>query len=550
MKKAPSPVTNGADCANTAQCRNNEEQARRALRSVSFLMNPSSSNAEKLAGAFKDALRQQAQFDQLADLLERFVRVAEDTADSGAAQAPAQAQAASSLWSRLFRSSGNTGAAPIVDTSAVTEALRATLLTVIEHAPADVRQSRNLKELSQRIKHEDHAAIEQSISKLAPALCRAASTTPGTGGTLPSTPVTSYNEVFLQLIENLCLPEDMQLQARIVKEKLLHDENPSDYAPPLRATVSLITDMLTVLEKEKAGFQAFLISLAQRLQDLEAGLVGTSVNYQELYKVGHQIGESVQTQVNDLESTITRASNIDDLKSKVKTQITSLRGFLGEYRKHDSSRQQDLEKELVTMRDRLGVMEAHSQQLRASLEEKHRQAILDPLTNLANRIALQERFQLEYATWRRYATPLALIIVDIDHFKNINDSFGHLAGDNALKYVAKLLTGKLRETDFIARYGGEEFVILLPHSVGEGTLVVAEKLRAVVETSRFHSDNRLVPITISLGIAWFHEGDTPESVFKRADTALYQAKNSGRNQYRAADQNDTGSGLPLQGQRS
>jgi diguanylate cyclase len=117
----------------------------------------------------------------------------------------------------------------------------------------------------------------------------------------------------------------------------------------------------------------------------------------------------------------------------------------------------------------------------------------------------------------------------VDHFKKINDRYGHQAGDKVLRIIAKRLTDQVRESDFVARYGGEEFVVLLPEADPASALAVAEKLRKSIDDLEFHYRDEPVPITISCGIATFRQNDDPESVFRRADAALYRAKEAGRN---------------------
>ena len=122
------------------------------------------------------------------------------------------------------------------------------------------------------------------------------------------------------------------------------------------------------------------------------------------------------------------------------------------------------------------------------------------------------------------------MVIDIDFFKRINDTFGHAAGDKVLKTVARVLQVNIRETDFISRYGGEEFVLIMPETNKDGGAQVAEKLRATIEKCPFHSNNQKVPVTISIGIAEFDGEDNAVTVFERADKALYAAKEGGRNQ--------------------
>ena len=121
------------------------------------------------------------------------------------------------------------------------------------------------------------------------------------------------------------------------------------------------------------------------------------------------------------------------------------------------------------------------------------------------------------------------MVWDIDNFKQINDSLGHLAGDKILIRIAEILSTSTREIDFVARYGGEEFVGIFPATALADTEVLANKIREEINNTRFLYDGKPVPITVSAGVATFHQGDNTEKVFNRADTALFRAKKQGRN---------------------
>jgi diguanylate cyclase len=163
------------------------------------------------------------------------------------------------------------------------------------------------------------------------------------------------------------------------------------------------------------------------------------------------------------------------------------------------------------------------------MADERRQAQLDPLTGIHNRLAFDERINSEIQRSKRYEEPFSLLVVDIDLFKKINDSFGHLAGDKVLKALAKRLEKNVRDVDLVARYGGEEFVILLPNTTLAAAHLVAEKTRAIVERAGFHHDGQPVAVTVSGGISQFRHEDDAASLFKRADDALYAAKKAGRN---------------------
>lgn len=166
-----------------------------------------------------------------------------------------------------------------------------------------------------------------------------------------------------------------------------------------------------------------------------------------------------------------------------------------------------------------------------------RDALMDVLTGLCNRRWLEERLPRFLARHQWSGEPLAVLVLDIDFFKRINDDFGHAAGDEALRTVGKTITACLRPTDFAARYGGEEMVILLPDTPMEGAMAAAERVRRVIATTPpiDFEGRTLRPITVSIGVAVNEKNDTATSIITRADGALYRAKSGGRNRVEQAD---------------
>lgn len=153
-------------------------------------------------------------------------------------------------------------------------------------------------------------------------------------------------------------------------------------------------------------------------------------------------------------------------------------------------------------------------------------SITDRLTGLSNRLKLDEVLNHEIIQTKRYQTPFSIILLDIDHFKHVNDTYGHQAGDTVLKEIAEILRSIGRQVDCIGRWGGEEFLLILPKTDRVGALRVGEKIRLAVESYPFSVVGNK---TVSLGIAEFREDDSPQTLLERADTALYRAKNEGRN---------------------
>ncbi len=162
-------------------------------------------------------------------------------------------------------------------------------------------------------------------------------------------------------------------------------------------------------------------------------------------------------------------------------------------------------------------------------EEIYRMTIVDGLTQIHNKRYLQEALEREVMRARRHGRELAVLMFDIDHFKRINDQYGHLAGDHVLRELARVVQTRVRRDEVFARYGGEEFALILPETSLDGAAQLAEILRDKIEKHTFVFQGERIPVTISMGGAILREDDTGTDLVKSADTKLYEAKRSGRN---------------------
>lgn len=192
----------------------------------------------------------------------------------------------------------------------------------------------------------------------------------------------------------------------------------------------------------------------------------------------------------------------------------------------------------ASMRNRLNESTAELEKLRRELESAKREAATDPLTGLLNRKGLERAIEHAISGYQSGAPPVCLLMIDIDHFKNINDRYGHLLGDKVLRLVAATLRQSIKGRDTAARYGGEEFSILLPDTPLRGAKTLAEQIRVAIATGRIlRMDNRqpIGQVTVSIGVSTHRCGEMPAQLLQRADEALYQSKNSGRNRVTVKD---------------
>lgn len=195
----------------------------------------------------------------------------------------------------------------------------------------------------------------------------------------------------------------------------------------------------------------------------------------------------------------------------------------------------ELQRHIVALRHMNEELEAtvaeRTQELVQKNQELERLSITDRLTGLYNRLFLDRTLEHEFASAGRHGGSFSIILLDIDHFKNVNDTYGHLAGDQVLTTIGQILKGRVRETDVAGRWGGEEFLVICPNTSLTAAAAVAETLRGKVEQQHF-------PVvgarTMSFGVASYRPGDTIITVEARADNALYAAKDGGRNRVMTA----------------
>ncbi len=205
--------------------------------------------------------------------------------------------------------------------------------------------------------------------------------------------------------------------------------------------------------------------------------------------------------------------------------VGAMAGYLADAVKHER-----LERETST--ELLEELRVAHENLRAYAEEIGRLAVTDGLTNLYNHTYFQQRLDEEVKRAERYSFPLAVLMVDIDNFKEYNDTLGHVAGNGLLKELADILKGAVREVDIVARYGGEEFTIILPETDGSAALTVAQRIRRRVEEHPFVGEARLAAarVTVSIGAAGYPSAASNRNeLIERADQAMYAAKRDGRN---------------------
>lgn len=402
-------------------------------------------------------------------------------------------------------------------------ALAGEMLThLIDRLPRNSETAGKLDGLARKAQDADSKAVlEQLATELADIM--------DADNTLSETDTLDADTALLQLIERLDLPSEMQARANALKRKLSGSISEKDLPDLLDEMVYLVGQAKRQAEEARQEVERFLLQLTDRLQALDQELEGVDQKGSEIVDQNRQFSEEVQTEVSNIHTSVAAATNLDELKLTISERLTMIQERLRGHMDEEARQKEGFNHCIIDLKSKIGEMEQESVDLKLSIEEARAEAFRDALTGLNNRHAFDLKMAEEYARWKRYGFSMSLIIVDVDHFKKVNDTYGHQAGDKVLRVIGDQLIAMTRESDFPARYGGEEFVVLLPEIDLESARAVAEKIRKSIGQKPFHSEEQQVDITVSCGISEFREGDTTETAFERADSALYLAKRGGRN---------------------
>ncbi len=335
--------------------------------------------------------------------------------------------------------------------------------------------------------------------------------------------------LLLSLLAKLNWPSQLSKDISKLGEKLEHQKNRDAMLAIAKDLTKIVSHLLKDLNKETRATGSFLADLMARLQELDKYVISGQVLQKKSLQSGKDLDRAVKDQVGGIATSVRDAKDLKLLQRDVAVHLKTIKAHMDNHLKMAEERFKEAEQNEKKLRERLQEVESETGALRHKILEAQARSSMDPVTGLPNRAAYDARMQDEYTRWQRFKNSLVLMVWDLDDFKQVNDRFGHQAGDKALRVIGTILKQRLRQTDFVGRYGGEEFCVLLSGSPMQEAGAVAEHIRKSVEQSGFHSGDKPITLTISCGYTDFREGDTPDSVFARADRAMYQAKEAGKN---------------------
>jgi diguanylate cyclase len=294
-------------------------------------------------------------------------------------------------------------------------------------------------------------------------------------------------------------------------------------------TADLIRAHYEANARERLESASFLTDVTARLGEMTLYLTETGLASRASFDDTASLDSGVMVHVRELSAEVSAATELSALQSLVSARLERVTRQMSEFREREELRRKDQASRTASMHERIADLEREAEELYRTLDREKHGARLDALTRLANRKSFDERIGREIGNLSHGDAPVAMLIWDIDDFKSINDRYGHRAGDRVLQTVANCFVSGLRAEDFVARIGGEEFVVLIPGLTAAAALGIANELRSSVQALRFHFRGTPVRVTVSCGITQLQAGDTPESAFDRADSALYRAKREGKN---------------------
>ncbi|MEO8779666.1 MAG: GGDEF domain-containing protein [Rhodanobacter sp.] len=346
----------------------------------------------------------------------------------------------------------------------------------------------------------------------------------------PATTATlSTVDVLLQLIDQLSLDATFHDVLDSVRQGVRAAVDDLELAQQAETLARLVNRHHRQLGEQRATAERLLTHVTRQLDELAHYLDRESVDHSDGSGARQELDRNLTSEIDALGDHLQQSPDMNPLHLELQSRLGAITSHLTTFREREEARERDWQARAEQMSERIGELERSAQMMEANLRQEHQLASTDPLTGLANRAVFQQRMALVCEQMAQKDRHACLLVLDIDHFKQINDRFGHAAGDRALRIVAEQLGARLRADDLLARYGGEEFVVVLPGASAQAAVGVADDLRGCIEGISFRGQQQPVRITVSCGVTALCVNDTPEQAFERADRALYRAKHNGRN---------------------
>ncbi|MEL7044424.1 MAG: diguanylate cyclase [Pseudomonadota bacterium] len=298
--------------------------------------------------------------------------------------------------------------------------------------------------------------------------------------------------VLLALIDEVAVVQPGLSSLNTVREVLLR-EGAGDWHTILSRIIAEIRNIIQRISSDKQALEALVEEVSEELGDITGVLKSDLQGLQSGREQSERLHEVMGEGVSRIQQQIDTESDIDRLKEAVSQSLDGIKTAISDFTDGDAERLAEAEARNEELRDRVERMEKESAQLQQRLQQNREQLMRDTLTGVRSRLAYDESLAQEFSRFRRYKEAFCLAVLDIDHFKNVNDTYGHSAGDKALQLVAQQISERVRETDLLFRVGGEEFVLILPRTPLTAAQPIVEAVRGAVGSSGFHFEGKPVP---------------------------------------------------------
>ena len=275
---------------------------------------------------------------------------------------------------------------------------------------------------------------------------------------------------------------------------------------------------------------SFITEVVHRLSEMERYILSSVEHMRKDRKANESYNNKLEVEINRTAHAVRDINQLEQLKGLVLTKLSLIDEVIKKKRRYNKNLATSADQDFDSFRHTLDEMRGQINRVQHENKELLEKLRTDSLTGALNRFTYENQLAEEMNRYRRYKRTFSLIMFDVDHFKDVNDTYGHIVGDKCLRETTRSVRSMLRQNDLLARYGGDEFVILLPETGKEKGLEVAEKIRQAIDLTDFTIKGRKIPLTITLGVTEVLPSDEHvETLFSRVDQALYQAKRTGRN---------------------
>lgn len=370
--------------------------------------------------------------------------------------------------------------------------------------------------------HNEITSIIKIYQRVVIELSNAKKIAADTTGHDQSSQLNDMSDELQLLILNLDIGEAYIKQLDAIRLKIVAADNPQMLPQYCMSIIAIIIDST---REERRSSRHFLYTLNESLTQFYLNFSNNIKHAGRAFEEQEQCVKNIQRQSSRLKKEAENASDVESLRNNIFAYVESVEQLI---KGKEEEKEHKVRLQLQNMAREIKELQNETQNYQNTLKQQNKQLHIDFLTKIPNRAAWSERLQIEFTRYQRYQHPLNLAVIDIDKFKKINDTFGHLAGDKVLNVIAQTLQKSLRNADFIARYGGEEFAVLLPDITVPQMQLVLQKLCNVIKAIPFKFKKENISISISIGCCNFGKEDDIDSAFERADKALYHAKNNGR----------------------